>query len=111
MTTEYNFTKIAGDSESITVTVLDETGAAVSLVGGVVKYVIKTDVRAVTNILLLTSATSAITISTNTTTIALTPTNTATLAGEYYHECEVTLADGRVFTAFTGRLIINPTGV
>jgi hypothetical protein len=111
MTTLYNLEKTAGDSEAITVTVLDETGAAVSLVGGVVKYVIKTGVQAVTNLLLITSATSAITLSSNTFTINVSPANTVSLAGVYYHEAEVTLADGRVFTSFIGNLTVNPTGV
>jgi hypothetical protein len=109
--TNFIFEMVAGDSQSITVTVVDETGAAVSLVGATVKYVIKTDVKAATNALLITSATSAITILSNTFTITLTPANTAGLAGEYYHEAEVTLLDTRVFTAFVGGLIISPTGV
>jgi len=111
MATLYNFSKIAGDSESITVTMLDETGVAVDLTGASAKYVIKTDVRATTNLLLLTSATAAITLVSNVATIALLPADTVSLAGQYYHEFEITLADWRVFTAFIGQLTINPTGV
>ena len=111
MTTLYDFVKIAGDSESIVVTVLDETGAAVDLTGASGEYAIKTDVRAATNLLLLTSATNAIVFLSNTATITLAPANTVSLAGQYYHEFEITLADGRVFTAFYGTPTINPTGV
>ena len=111
MTTLYDFVKIAGDSESIVVTVLDETGAAVDLTGASGEYAIKTDVRAATNLLLLTSATNAIVFLSNVATITLAPANTASLAGRYYHEFEVTLADARVFTPFVGWITINPTGV
>ena len=111
MTTLYNLSKIAGDSESITVTVVDETGAAVDLTGATIEYAIKTDVRALTNLLLLTSATTSITILADTATITLSPANTVSLAGNYYHECEITLVDGRVYTAFLGTITINPSGV
>ena len=111
MTTLYNLSKIAGDSESIVVTVVDETGAAVDLTGSTIEYAIKTDVRALANLLLLTSATTAITILSNTFTITMTPSNTVSLAGEYYHEAEITTADARVFTPFIGKIVIHTSGV
>ena len=111
MTTLYDFVKIAGDSEIIEVTVVDETGAAVDLTGASGKYVIKTDVRAASNVLLLTSTGGAISILSNTFTITIAPANTVGLAGEYYHEAEITTADARVFNAFTGKIVIHTSGV
>ena len=42
--------------------------------------------------------------------ITLIPTDTASLDGNYYHECEMTL-DGKDYTIFTGNVRINPTAI
>lgn len=111
MVKTYNLQKVAGDSENIEVTVVDEEGTAVDLTGASIEYAIKTTVEAVTNELLLTTADFSITILANVFSIAVSPNDTVSLNGTYYHECEITLADGRVFTAFSGSIFISPTGV
>lgn len=112
MTTIYNLSKMAGDSESIEITVLDEDGAAFDLTGATIQYVAKTGVSASTNAILLSTTAGDIAILANVATITFAPADTETMAaGNYYMECEAVLPDTRVFTLFTGLLTIQASGV
>lgn len=107
----YNAKLVAGNSRSITLTVLDEDGDALDLTGGSVVYVIKTAVDAATDALRLTSAAGDITISSNTATITISAGDTDGLAGWYYHQAQIVLADTREFTAFRGSVEIQKSAV
>ena len=109
--TTYNIQAMAGDSIAIEVTVVDQDGDAVDLTGAAISYVIKSTAKAATDELLLTTTDGSITVAANVFTVTSEPSDTDLLEGAYYQECEIILADGRVFTSFTGNIYFSPSGV
>ena len=101
-----NYTMFSGDSKVITVTVTDADGAAVNLTGATISYVIFDDGSAT----ITKTVGSGITVTdaaAGTFTITLAASDTASLAGAYYHECQVTDSSGNISTIFTGTVTMN----
>jgi flavin reductase (DIM6/NTAB) family NADH-FMN oxidoreductase RutF len=107
-----NFEMFAGDTPQIVVTVVDQDGAMVSLTGGHVLWEMATQDWATNTdavIVTKTSDTAQITLGYGQFTVHLLSADTVGLAGSsYYHEAQVTLADGTVGTPLTGTIKIKP---
>jgi hypothetical protein len=105
-----NFEMIAGDSHIIVVPVnFDLSGATA------IKWAVKRSVSS-TERPIYKELSSGITVTKTGETdsefqITLNPSDTATLKSDYYHEAEVTDAQGNVSTVMTGRISIQLSGV
>lgn len=108
-----NVEMVAGDHADLVVTITGSNGVAKNLTGATIKWVLYDDANAVE---LLSKSTGSGVAITNALagecTISLAPANTLTIAaGIYYHECEVTDADGIVSTVLIGHVTILATKV
>lgn len=109
-----NFSMYAGDSKKVIITVTDDNNNALDLFGASVKWALKrssrTDEREIYK-----EINKGIKIDNPTNgelTIDLLPSDTALLTpGTYYHECEVTDANGNVSTITVGYITISKSGV
>lgn len=113
--TNQNSTMYAGDHATIRITVTDSDngGAAKNIAGATIKWGVYDEEG---GILILEKTTAdAVTITDGLNgicTVALVPADTSTLTpGIYYHEAEVTDADGNVNTVLTGEYTLNPSRV
>ena len=84
----------------------DADGIAINLTGATISYVIfsggvATITKTIGSGITVTDATAG------TFTITLTSANTASLAGSYYHECQVTDSSSNISTIFIGSVTIN----
>jgi hypothetical protein len=80
------------------------------LIGCTAKWGLRQKEYATTNLLMKTE-TAGITLSGDTVKIKLDPLDTATFAGTYFHECEITDQQGHPSTLFTGAVTINRSAV
>lgn len=131
MTQVTDFEMFAGDTKALVVSVTDDEGDAVSIVGADVVWQLATKrwkrerkaaIAAGTSPLpqpILNKTTDDDITITNGAggvfTVTLNPLDTIELSGGYYHEAEVTLNDGTVATVLTGIVtikenLINPGG-
>lgn len=103
MATEYSLEMYSGESFDITVTVTDESGAAVDLTGASIAYAARDEI-------IKTTTNGGITITNAPAgqfTITLDSTDTAALGGrELPHDCAVTFASGEKRVVFVGTLTI-----
>jgi hypothetical protein len=105
-----NFEMVAGDSKNVVVTTpgSDWTGATA-------KWVLKKSVSDTSNLVFKSTGDGGVSISNPTggeITIKLDPVDTINLKGSsFYHEAEVTDAQGNVSTVMVGNVRIYPTGV
>lgn len=106
----------SGDDKTLIIPVTNAAAAAVSLTGAAVVWKLMDNGPGGTVRITKQSGGSGITLTTTTATndtinITLDPADTASLAGQYYHECQVTDSVADVSTVFTGVAIINADGV
>jgi hypothetical protein len=94
------FEMYSGDSKTIEVAITDADGNAVMLTGATAIYTIREAITSTTALVTKATGGSGITISGSTVTITLAAADTASLAGTYYHELEITDTGGNVSTAF-----------
>lgn len=110
MTTEnQDFTMWSGDSKVLEVAVTDVDDEAVVLTGATINYVLQKSSRG-GQAIISKSTTDGISI-TNALAgkfeITIDASDTADLAGDYYHECQVTDSSSNVSTIFVGTVTIN----
>jgi len=101
-----DFSMYSGDSKSLAITITDSDGVAVDLTGATVKYAIAASATATTKLVSKQTGGLGITTASNVATVPLVPADTASLAGIYYQECEVTDTSGNVSTALVGTVVI-----
>lgn len=112
MSIPLNFTMHSGDSNKIVLTCTDENGDAYDLTGVTVSWVLKSDVFATSALVTKTTADPAqVSILDNVITVWLSPSDTATLYGNYYHECEMVEDDSWETTLVTGVVTVEASGV
>jgi len=104
--TTVNKSMKSGDDKVMPFSVVDNSGNAVTVTGGSATYAIANSVDGPA-LVTKTSAAGAITLSGSTITVTLVPADTASMAGVYYHELEVTDSDGDVFTPACGTMTIE----
>lgn len=100
-----NFEMYAGDSKNIIVSVMDGGARPLDITGSSVKWILKPTQPA--SAILITKSTPEITLDVYTATIKLLPEDTENLAGNYYHEAELTDQIGNVSTIMVGSVKIN----
>lgn len=110
-----NYSLYSGDSKTLEITLYkDSTKNNVEdLTGAIIKYVIKKSKRDVSN-LVYKDTTSGISVDIPTSGIfkvALNPSDTTNLSGKYYHEAEITDANGNVSTLLTGVVTVTEDGI
>jgi len=101
-----DFSMYSGDSKTLEITITDSDGVAVDLTGATVKYAIALSSTASAALVSKATGGSGITTASNVATVTLASADTATLAGVYYHEMEITTVLGAVTTAMTGTITI-----
>ena len=104
---DQNFTMYSGDTQDITVTVVDDDSASVAMTGMSIEWVMA---RAPGQTAVVTKTTddSDITISGNTFSFTIDPADTTSLDGRYYHEAEATDGGGDIATVMVGWITIVP---
>jgi hypothetical protein len=107
-----DFEMFAGDTREIVFTVKDQDGIAVNLTSAVVLWKMaqsswKIDLDAVV-VVSKTSGAGQITLGNGTFTVHLMSPDTVDLEGSYYHEAQITLADGTIGTPVTGKIKVRP---
>ena len=100
-----NFEMYAGDSKNIVVSVTDGSARPLDLTGASVKWILKPTQPTSEN--LIEKSTPEIVLDVYTATIKLLPVDTENLAGNYYHEAELTDQIGNVSTIMVGTVKIN----
>ncbi len=110
---DQSFEMWAGNDIDLNFSIVDSTGSPVDLTTATtLEWVLHADVQD-GNPLIQKSIGSGITITNpggGQFTITLLPADTATLSGNYYHECELNMG-GKDNTLFTGAAKINPTAI
>jgi len=104
-----DFEMYAGDDKTLIVTVKDRNGDAVVITSATIKWQASRSQGKASVISKTTS--SGITISDGPNgvfEITIDDTDTEDLKGLYYHEAEVTFADGSISTVMAGTMRINP---
>jgi len=100
----------AGDTRDIVVSVVDQDGVKVNLgTASVIWKMAKSDWKTNTSAVLITKNSSAgqIGLADGSFTVHLASADTMTLEGTYYHEAQITLADGTIGTPLTGKVKIK----
>ena len=112
--TDQNITMTRGDDLTVTIEVLDSTGANLNLSGGTARWWVGKTVNATGTSILIQKATggSGITITesggTYTLNVTINPEDTEELrAGDWYHEAEVITSGGSVYTVTTGTFALE----
>lgn len=100
---EQHFSMVSGDDKTLSITVTDSAGDAVDLTGASASWALGKQGQAA--LVIKTGTISA--PATGVVTIALEPADTAALAGNYYHEMQVTDASGNVSTVAAGAVYIR----
>lgn len=96
-----SFNMYAGDSKEIIISVTDETGSTLSLLGATVKWLLKNNSMSISK-----DTTNGITINGSDININLEPSDTISLSGMYEHEVELTDSLGNVSTVTKGTVNI-----
>jgi hypothetical protein len=100
-----NFEMYAGDSKNIVVSVTDGASRALDITGASMKWILRPTQATASNI--IEKSTPEIILDVYTATIKLLPEDTESLAGNYYHEAELTDQIGNVSTVMVGNVKIN----
>ena len=96
----------SGDTKTLTVSIVNAAGVAVNVsTATAISY--KLAATPYSTALVTKSLTSGITVVTSTVSVALLPADTASLAGRYYHEMQITDASGNVSTVLSGQVMIE----
>ena len=103
-----DLTIYAGDTVTISVGITD-SGAAASLSSASAAWILETSVGSGSIIRKATGG-SGISLSGSVATISVCPADTLSLAGDYYHELEVTDAYGNISTTTIGTITIRKSG-
>ena len=105
-----NFTLTAGDTKSLVITVKDNEGVAVDITGASVKWQAARSFGKASAISKATGGSGIVLTnpSTGVFTVTLDADDTEDLKGQFYHEAQVTLADGTIATVLFGTMKINP---
>jgi len=111
MTTEnQDFTMWSGDSKVLEVTLTDVDDDAVNLTGASISYILQKSSQG-GEAIISKSVDDGISITSPATgglfEITIDATDTDDLAGEYYHECQVTDSSSNVSTVFVGTVTIK----
>ena len=102
-----SFVMFSGDSKSLVVSIVDDDGVAVDVsASATIKYSLAESASSV-SAKFSKSLGDGIAVVTSTVTVTIDATDTETLAGNFYHELEITDASGLVYTAFSGRVTIK----
>jgi len=111
-TPKTDFEMYAGDTRKLIVTVVDQDGIDVDLIGGSVTWQLaKSDWKKDPDASVLVTKTSGagqIELADGSFIVNLQPADTAGFDGSYYHEAQVTLADGTVGTPLVGKVKVKP---
>jgi len=103
----------SGDTLVLSVTVKNKrTGDTVSLIGSDIEWVLAESPASVNEV--VKTVGDGITVTDaqyGEFEVEIVPTDTESLAGDYYHEAEITDADGDVSTVFAGGITINEDAV
>jgi hypothetical protein len=106
-----DFEIFAGDTRDIIVNIVDQDGAAVDLTNGAVSWSAATNDWPVNTAAVVISKTSItageIDLANGSFVVHLLSADTQGIAGNFYHEAQVTLSDGTIGTPLTGRLKIK----
>lgn len=104
-----NFEMWARTTKKIITSVTNDNNEYCNLYGASIRWCLKTDPESDRAILIKTQE-DGITISGDSHEyfiVSLEPNDTVGLDGVYYHDCEVTDADGNIFMAFVGWVTIH----
>lgn len=105
-----DFTMYAGDTKVLSVTVLDEAGAAVNITGTTIRWwLAKNAKKTGLDVLIKKDTVDGITITDGPAgkfEVTLASSDTEGLKGSYYHEAEVD-DSGTISTVLTGKATIN----
>ena len=107
-----NFSVFQGDSKILSVTLKNTAGTVVSIASATIKWQ-ATPKRGGTSVISYVSG-GAITITSGsggTFDIVIASTDTEPLDGIYYHETEITFADGTISTVMTGTMTVVPVHI
>ena len=100
----YDVELFAGDSLDISCAVKDPGGAAVDLAGAEAVYSVSKSVKDIALITKSSTVSGEIDLTLGNMTVHLRSGDTqGVVPGSYYHEAQITLADGRVGTPLTGK--------
>lgn len=104
-----NFMMTAGDTKTLVVTTKDASGNAVNITGSSIKWQAARSMGKASVLSKSTSSGIQITDGANGEfTVTLNPSDTEDLIGNYYHEAQITAADGTISTVLFGTMKINP---
>lgn len=109
MTALQNFRATSGDTITITVTVTDSAGAAVDLTGASIRWSAR-KLGEADNAIEKTTSAGEVELTDPTAgefEVVLEPADTASLAGVYQHESEITDVAGGVTTVATGAMTLT----
>ena len=112
MASKTDFEMFAGDTREIVVSVVDQDGITVNLVGGIVLWQLalskwKGDADA-SVLITKSSDTGEIDLADGSFTVHLLSPDSITLEGSFYHEAQITLSDGTINTPLVGKAKIKP---
>lgn len=100
-----NFEMYAGDTKNIIIGVTDPSGMALDLTGATVSWILKPPQPAAP--ISIRKISPQVEIDMDRITIKLLPEDTENLAGNFYHEAELTDQIGNVSTIMVGTVKIN----
>lgn len=100
-----NFDITQGDSKRIVIPVVDENNAPFNLAGTTVRWVLSRGPG--TSPLLQKQSPGGIDIGPTSFTVKLDPSDTLLMRGKFYHEAEITEADGSISTVTIGMATIR----
>lgn len=106
-----DFEMFAGDTREIVVSVVDQDGAMINTIGGVVLWQLaKSDWKKDPSTAVLitkTSSSGQIDLADGSFTVHLLSSDSEALEGSFYHEAQVTLSDGTIGTPLVGKAKIK----
>ena len=105
-----DFYMTAGDTKTIGINVIEkDDGSATNITGATIAWKVAQSQRGTVLISKSTADDISITSGTGGTfTITLEAADTASLRGDYYHECQITFASGEIATVLKGKMSISP---
>ncbi len=107
-----NFSMFAGDTMTITVNVKDADGDAVSIASSTINWAAHEKISETAALTKSTSSGISITDGAGGVfTIALAAEDTSFMAGDYYHETQVTFSDSTDMTVLTGTMTVTPVAI
>ena len=104
-----DFLMWSGDDKVITVTVYDNDDDVVDVTGATITWRLSQNIES--EALITKTVGDGIAISGHTFILTLEPADTTSLSGRYYHEAEITDADGNVNTGMVGYATIKTDAI